>query len=143
MSISHWIGIVVVGALLGVAASGAVAWERGSDNDGGLGAPGGPGNPGTPPGGGPPALQITKFGWTNTFANVYTFAGTVIGGDGSAITINFGELDSLVGKTTAVNADGTFSFTIELTPDDYGLATAQAVNASAQQSNVAETYVFP
>jgi hypothetical protein len=126
MLISHRTGIVLICFALGGAASETLA-------GGDLASP--------PPA--PPALSIVQFGSSNEYGNVYTFDGTVTGGNGSPITINFGNLASLVGKTTNVGSDGTFTVTIELTYGDYGLASAQAVNTGGQQSNVAYTPVFP
>jgi hypothetical protein len=142
MSISRWAGLVVICVALGGAASGTLA--------GGLTPPAGPGTgpptgPSTVPNIAPPPfsdLVITQFTASSMFGTIWTFAGQVTGGNGSAVTINFGNLPTLVGKTTPVGNDGSFIFTIELTEDDYGLATAQAVN-TGQQSNVAEAYIFP
>jgi hypothetical protein len=138
---SRWAGFVVICITLGGAASGTLA--------GGLNPPGGPGpGPSTAPSTGPnnglpvSDLVITQFTASSGFGNIWTFAGQVTGGNGSAVTINFGNLPTLIGLTTPVGNDGSFIFTIEMTEDDYGLATAQAVN-TGQQSNVAEAYIFP
>jgi hypothetical protein len=103
---------------------------------------GGVAPPPPPPPPPPPALEITDFMAVNNFSNIWIFTGKVTGGDGSPVTINFGDAPSMVGKSTPVNADGTFSYTTRLTKDDYGEVTAQAVDTSGEMSGVDFLYIF-
>lgn len=130
MLISRWSGIVLICFALSGAASETFA--------GGLARPGNGAGAVAPPG-----LSIVAFDASGGIDNIYTFEGKVTGGDGSPITINFGNLPSLIGKTVTVASDGSFLFTIELTSEDFGLASAQAVNAGGQTSSPAYTPVFP
>jgi len=137
MSLSRWTGIVLICCTIGAADCGTFAGGTLRAGGGGTPIPRGDG------GGAPPTtLTITQFDWSSGFGNIFTFEGKVTGGDGSPITIYFGNLPSLVGKSVTVGSDGSFLFTIQLTSDDYGLASAQAVNNNGSKSNVAYSYVF-
>ena len=108
---------------------------------GGMPPPGGGGMPPPPPPP-PPPLVITEFIAVSTFGTVYSFDGKVTGGDGSAITINFGDAPTMKGKSCKVQEDGSFTFTIELTLADYGPVSGQAVNASGQMSALDFVFVL-
>ncbi len=117
---------VAIVVLCGALATGAVAG-------------GGPQPPPPPP---PPLLQITEFTAVTDGGMLYTFEGRVTGGNGTAITIMFGEAPSMVGKSCTVQEDGTFTFTIQLMADDYGPVSAQAVDRSGDKSDYDFVYVL-
>lgn len=70
------------------------------------------------------APQIVNFAAGNPIGNYWTFSGSVTDESAPGMTINFGGLAGLVGRTTTVQADGTFSFTILLPEGVEGTATA-------------------
>jgi hypothetical protein len=75
--------------------------------------------------------------------NAWIFAGNVTDPDESVagFTVTFGGLPSLNGKTTTVQANGTFSLTVQLGAKENGGATAQTVDTGGLPSNVATAYV--
>lgn len=90
------------------------------------------------------APVITNFLAVYEGNGVWRFQGIVTApaSQGPAgLTVNFGGLATLSGRSTTVNADGTFSIEALLAPGSAGLATAQAVDWWGQTSNVAEAPV--
>jgi hypothetical protein len=74
-----------------------------------------------------PGPVIDRLIATREQGNLWTFSGHVIVANPQGLFIYFGgEPDSLQGQRCPVEADGTFSLTIELngTPSDNGMATA-------------------
>jgi hypothetical protein len=59
----------------------------------------------------------------------------------SGFTVTFGGLPSLNGKTTTVQANGTFSLAVQLGADENGGATAQTIDPHGAASNLATAYV--
>lgn len=72
---------------------------------------------------------------------LWTFSGLVVTDSPGGLLVIFGGLPTLVGQTTEVNEDGTFSLTIQLGDCEGGLATAQTTDWDGLLSNVAEDYV--
>ncbi len=108
-------------------ASGNVLVAEGED-------PGGTGNTD------PIAPTITSFSNQPEFG-LRRFYGTVIDDAPVAgLTIRFGGI--IDGKTTTVNADGTFELIVELPPGTNGTATAQTTDGDGLDSNVAVTTVW-
>lgn len=97
----------------------------------------------------PPANQapeIVNFGCTEIANGLFIFSGRVIDEFPGGLTITFsGSVDSMDGKTTITNADGTFTYTIQLKFDgsDNGAVAATTVDAGGLVSNEPITYVTP
>jgi hypothetical protein len=83
----------------------------------------------------PVGPTITSFRSVAEYGDGWTFEGTVTGGTGK-VTIYFGNLPCLVGLTTPVNPDGTFSMTITVPPGQSGCGSAQAIDATGNRSIV-------
>ncbi len=84
------------------------------------------------------APTIGNFQAVEGTNRVWTFSGTVTDGEGAGgLTVTFGGLPTLNGKTVNTAADGTFSLTIQLQVGENGTATAQTTDAWGQASNVA------
>jgi hypothetical protein len=89
---------------------------------------------------------ITDFYAVCNYGNVWTFSGHVLdNGSSCPINVNFGNLNSLMGKSTEVRDDGSFLLIVTLAPGESGLASAQAVEDSPQAlaSTVEYVGVFP
>jgi hypothetical protein len=86
---------------------------------------------------------ISNFAAVGGANQMYTFSGTVTDQTPAGLVIAFGGIPSLANKTTTVNADGSFSLTVQLQCDgtDNGFASAQTTNWWGLQSNVATYYV--
>jgi hypothetical protein len=69
----------------------------------------------------------------------FTFSGTVTDQTPAGLTVNFGGIPSLAGQSTTVNADGSFSLTVQLQGNglDNGTAWAQTTDWWGLQSNLA------
>jgi hypothetical protein len=80
--------------------------------------------------------EIADFIATHGFGCVWTFSGRVIDENAEGLTIRFGGLMSLLGLTTAVHEDGTFSFTRTLAQGEFGTATAVTTDWWGQDSDV-------
>lgn len=89
----------------------------------------------------PTAPQITNFTATETTQGSWTFTGKVTGQNVQGMLINFGGLMTLQGKTALVLADGTFSLSLSL--EEAGTATAQTIDPWGQPSNIASIFVDP
>jgi hypothetical protein len=81
--------------------------------------------------------MICNFTAMHLYGNVWSFSGTVADESPAGLTVTFGGLPSLVGKTATVNANGTFSLTVELLAGEEGTATAQTCDWWGQASNEA------
>jgi hypothetical protein len=90
-----------------------------------------------------PGTQITAFNWMEDPGNLYVFTGRV-GRGYQGETVNLGGLQSLQGKSTTVDANGNFTYTVQLdgTIDDTGNASAQAVDVWGVNSNLALVWVI-
>lgn len=86
------------------------------------------------------APEIVNFGWRNPAGSGFFFEGQVIDENPGGLTVTFGGV--LTGHSTTTAADGSFSYGIYLTPDDYGLVTAQTADEFGVESNIAETVVY-
>lgn len=84
---------------------------------------------------------ILDFTCVPEIGNMWTFSGRVADEHAAGMTVSFGGLPSLLGKTATVNADGTFSFTIELQPGEEGTATAWTCDWWGQLSETVCTFV--
>jgi hypothetical protein len=71
----------------------------------------------------------------------WTFSGRVETGSPGGLIVSFGGLATLQGQVVEVEHDGTFSFTIQLTPCEQGMVTAQTTGWGGQVSNLATDYV--
>jgi hypothetical protein len=81
-------------------------------------------------------------GFTATHGtNGWTFTGTVNDESPAGLTITFGGIPDMVGKTTTIQSNGTFSFTIDL-GTDYGTVTAQTADWWGLRSNIAQYAIF-
>jgi hypothetical protein len=83
---------------------------------------------------------IVDFDWSNPYGQAFIFSGRVLAQNPGGLAVNFGGI--LAGLSVTTDADGSFSHAIYLDPDDYGIATAQAVDQQGLQSNVAQTIVY-
>ena len=89
-----------------------------------------------------PSQQISTFSYTEYCIGMFDFSGHVNGGY-QGETVNLGGLQSLQGVTATVDANGNFSVCVQLQDNQYdmGNATAQAVDAWGQTSNLATDWV--
>lgn len=78
---------------------------------------------------------IYPFTATQSDANAWIFRGTVTAPNLQGLTITFGGIPSLAGRTAIVAADGTFSLVVTLGNGEYGTATAQTTDQLGQNSN--------
>jgi hypothetical protein len=67
-------------------------------------------------------------------ANTWRISGTVTDDDPAHVIVHFGGL--LAGEYATVNADGTFSLDVYLSPGEFGGYSAQAVNAELVSSAI-------
>ena len=86
---------------------------------------------------------ISNFSARWVFGTVWTFSGRVSDEYAAGLTVRFGGLPSLQGKTAVVAADGTFSLTVILANGEQGTATAQTTDWWGQDSNQAWMTVHP
>ena len=86
---------------------------------------------------------ISDFTAVRTVNNVWTFSGRVGDEFPAGMVVKFGGLIELQNQAATVNADGTFSLTIELPNDVCGTATAGTTDVWGQASNTAQYWVFP
>jgi hypothetical protein len=84
---------------------------------------------------------ITSFQAIQGQDSLWTFSGHVSDSNQGAITVTLGGLPSTQGQTVTVQSNGNFSITIQLQPGENGIATAQATDSLALQSNVAMALV--
>jgi hypothetical protein len=90
------------------------------------------------------APVISNFTAVEEEGQMFTFSGNVTAQSAPGLTITFGGIPSLQNQTTTVQANSTFSFSVQLNSDgsDNGTATAQVLSDWwGQQSNVATTSV--
>ena len=82
--------------------------------------------------------EEVDYGW-------YQFTGHVTDDHPGGLTITFGGVPSLEGKTAVTSADGSFSLLVQVKTDgsDSGEVTAQTVDASGNPSNVAMCFIAP
>jgi virginiamycin B lyase len=85
---------------------------------------------------------ISNFVGSNS-GGVWTFTGKVNDSSPAGLTVSFGGLPSLAGKTATVQADGTFELVVALAAGEQGTVTAQTTNWWGQNSNVAQWVVAP
>jgi hypothetical protein len=71
----------------------------------------------------------------------WTFYGHVSDAYSPGVTITFGGLSGLANQTVTVQANGTFSLTVQLANGDYGTATAVATSVWGLQSDASSTDV--
>jgi hypothetical protein len=86
---------------------------------------------------------ITSFQAVQGPNNLWTFSGQVSDPNPGPITVTLGGLPGLQGQTVGVQPNGSFSITIQLRPGVSGIATAQATDSLAIESNVAMALVDP
>lgn len=89
------------------------------------------------------APSIINFTATRSVNTVYIFTGQVLDESAAGLTVSFGGLQSLLGKTATVAPNGTFSLTVELAQGEEGCATAQTTDWWGLVSQVAEALVSP
>jgi hypothetical protein len=87
---------------------------------------------------------IGGFTATEGANHVFTFSGAVTDQTPAGLTVSFGGIPSLASQSTTVNADGSFSLTLQLQCDgsDNGTAWAQTTDWWGLQSNVATVSVI-
>lgn len=73
----------------------------------------------------------------NTTSQLWTFSGRVQGEGIEGKVVTLGGLASLLGQTATVNADGTFTYSTFLTQGEFGAASAQILNPTGIDSNIA------
>lgn len=83
------------------------------------------------------APTIDTFTAYTNYANLWFFQGHVTDENACGLTISFGGLTQLAGQTAVVQADGTFSFSIQLPANITGTATAITTDWWGQNSNEA------
>jgi len=72
---------------------------------------------------------ITSFVAMNQISRLYVFEGEVLGANVQGLTVTFGgDIAALNGQTTTIGADGTFSYSIVLPADVFGIVSAQTSN---------------
>src|SRR5258708_486240 len=74
---------------------------------------------------------------TNGSQRTVTISGKVVEESSAGLTVTFGGLPSLIGKTATVASDGTFRLTSQLQTGENGEATAQTTDWYGQQSAIA------
>ena len=89
------------------------------------------------------APSITHFQAIRGALNVWTFQGQVTDESAPGLTVRFGGLPSLVGRTVTVDSTGWFHLTIELQDGEQGTASAQTTDWWGLNSNLALTDVSP
>jgi hypothetical protein len=90
----------------------------------------------------PPWPVITQFQSEWGDNDLCTFYGKVSAPGGVAnLTIEFGSLRSLIGRSVPVNPDGSFSLTVMLGPNETGIATATLVDFADEELDEAYSYV--
>lgn len=75
--------------------------------------------------------------------NLWQFSGMVMDEHAPGLTVNFGGLASLAGKSATVASDGTFSLCVDLAEGEEGTATAQTMDWWGHLSNEAQYIVQP
>ena len=75
--------------------------------------------------------------------NQWTFSGLVLDEYAPGLTVSFGGLASLAGKTATVAANGTFSLTVDLAEGEEGTALAETMDWWGHHSNVAQYMIQP
>jgi virginiamycin B lyase len=91
------------------------------------------------------APRIVDFTAEALGGGLYRFSGKVIDEMPNGLTITFGGVPTMVGKTTTTASDGTFSLTVQLETEgsDGGNVTATTVDMWGASSNVATVSVTP
>lgn len=84
------------------------------------------------------APSVSNFAAQQGAGNCWTFTGRVTDESAAGLTVRFSGLPSLQGRMAQVQADGTFSITVQLAPGETGTATAQTTDWWGLTSNVAE-----
>ena len=88
-------------------------------------------------------IGIVDFAAIRETSNVWTFEGRVIGAVPGEVTVQLGGLPSLNSSAPfAVAGDGTFAMTETLGANEWGTATALAIDSDDNQSNLAAAMVF-
>jgi hypothetical protein len=82
------------------------------------------------------APQITSFSASRGLSNLCTLYGTVDDEDPAGLRVDFGGLPSVSGLPAIVGADGRFSTTIRLNPEDHGRVTAQTTDWWGLRSDI-------
>jgi hypothetical protein len=85
--------------------------------------------------------SILNFQAELVSGTTWVFTGSVSDEYAAGLTVQFGGLPSLEGKSVAVGDDGTFSFTVILAPGEEGMATALCTDWFGLQSNLACTSI--
>src|SRR5262249_20199123 len=71
------------------------------------------------------APTITAFQAIAATNNSWTLQGQVADQDPTGMLVRFGGLASLDGQTATVGSDGSFALSVQVSPDEAGMATAQ------------------
>lgn len=84
---------------------------------------------------------VTNFSVQAGPGNQWILQGTVVAPNPQSCTVNFGGMQVLNGQNTTVSANGSFYIIVTIDPNDYGTASAQAVDQNGQTSNIATAVV--
>jgi large repetitive protein len=87
------------------------------------------------------APVISGFTAVQGVNGYWTFSGTVTDEHPEGLVVRFGGLNSLTGQKATVQADGTFSITVQLAAGETGTASAQTTDWWGLDSNLALKYV--
>ncbi|MDB5313631.1 MAG: hypothetical protein JWO38_7833 [Gemmataceae bacterium] len=88
---------------------------------------------------------IVNFSGVQTSPGWYMFTGTVKDSAPGGLTVTFGGVPSLQGKTVVTASDGSFSLLVQVKTDgsDAGTVTAVTTDSFGFRSNVATCYISP
>lgn len=90
------------------------------------------------------APQLINFTASNLGGGLFLFTGRVTDDQSTAgLTVTFGGVPTMQGRTTTTASDGTFSFQIQLSTNDVGTVTAVATDIWGLASNAASAFVTP
>ena len=89
-----------------------------------------------------PGTTMTNFGGSEGPTDVWVFSGKVTGGY-QGETVNFDGIQSMAGKSTTTDANGNFTYAIQLDeqPNDNGPVYVEAVDAWGVSSNQQDFFV--
>lgn len=88
------------------------------------------------------ASVISNFTASEGASNIWTFTGTVTDEHAAGLTVSFmSAIPALMGKTATVQADGTFSLTVQLNAIDAGMVMVSCMDWWNLNSNMAMAYV--
>jgi hypothetical protein len=87
--------------------------------------------------------SIAGFTATGGYNRTWVFSGTVIDESPGGLTVSFGGLPSLNGRTATTGSNGSFSLTVQLRPLESGEASAQVTDGGGLTSDLVWALVDP